>query len=192
MPRGRKRSAEGTVSSSTVVNASDFVAPGGGTQNDIAKLSKTLNLPVDTITAMMNCGGQGVASGRSSSRRSGGGGDAAGASAAAAMDPAMMNVWGDFMSEEMTSAPAAAPSAAAAASAAATATKEEEESKPAAAASSRSSAADESTVDGPRSYSLPIPPRMRLLSAGKKSNDEDYEVPTPGLLAQTGTLDASV
>lgn len=187
MPRGRKRSAEGTVSSSTVVNASDFVAPGGGTQNDIAKLSKTLNLPVDTITAMMNCGGQGVASGRSSSRRSGGGGDAAGASAAAAMDPAMMNVWGDFMSEEMTSAPAAATT-----SAAATSKKEEEESKPAAAASSRSSAADESTVDGPRSYSLPIPPRMRLLSAGKKSNDEDYEVPTPGLLAQTGTLDASV
>ena len=64
-----------------------------------------------------------------------------------------------------------------------------EESKPAAAATKTA----ESASSGPRSYNLPIMPRMNLASSGKKkSGDSNDNVPIPGLLAQTGTLDASV
>ena len=165
--------------------ANDYVAPGGGTEADISKLSTVLNLPTDATLAIMNCGGQGV---RSSGRRSGADEAAAGASA---LDPSMMNVWGDFMSEEMDSAPASsAPTAASSAS------------KPAAASSSNdaagittaqrvAAASSEDPSSGSRDYILPIQPRMRLVGKGKKSSNDD-DVPTPGLLAQTGTLDASV
>jgi hypothetical protein len=139
-------------------SSSAVIAPGGGTASDIAKLSHTLGLPIDAVTAIMNCQGQGV---RSSSRRSAGGGGAD-SNVAAAVDPSMMNVWGDFMAEEST--PAAAT---------ATATSTEAASKPAATTTTTSSAI---SWWGPRSYTLPIQPRQG----------------TPGLLAQTGTLDASV
>ena len=155
MPRKRK-SANGTEVSATHSSSAAVLAPGGGTASDIAKLSHTLGLPVDAVTAIMNCQGQGVRS----SRRSAGVTE----DATTAVDPAMMNVWGDFMAEESTSAnAAAAPSSAA-----------ESASKPAAATASKS--ASSSSSSGPRDYSLPIlPPEA-----------------TPGLLAQTGTLDASV
>lgn len=153
MPRKRKN-ADSEVSSTRPNNrsTSSVIAAGGGTANDIKKLSHTLGLPTDAVTAIMNCQGQGVRS----SRRGGVGDD--GAAAAAAMDPSMMNVWGDFMNEEMETAPAA-PAAAA--------SKEASSSKPASTSSSN---------NGPRSYILPIQPHAT----------------TPGLLAQTGTLDSSV
>ena len=142
----------------------------------------------------MNCEGQGVAS--SSSRRSGGGAAAA-AGSSSGMDPTMMNVWGDFMSEEMddvATQPAVAATASMTASAAA------------ASATSSSVPTASAATSGPRNYILPIQPRMRLIVDGKKpnkkngasSNGEDdtadgyYDVPKPGLLAQTGTLDSSV
>lgn len=162
MPRGgRKRSnAEGSTVSTF---ANDYVAPGGGTEADISKLSTVLNLPTDATLAIMNCGGQGV---RSSGRRSGADETAA---AASALDPSMMNVWGDFMSEEMDSAPAASSAAPAASSA----------SKPAAASSSNdaagittaqrvAAASSEDPSSGSRDYILPIQPRMRLVGKGKK------------------------
>ena len=190
MPRSRKRSTEGGATS--VSGTHNIIAPGGGTQSDISKLSKTLSLPSDTIAAIMSCAGQGV------TRRSTGGGtgsqDSNSAATAAAMDPAMMNVWGDFMNEEMDSAPPPAPSTAATATSSA---KADSSSKPAAAKKSEETAPTATTANasGPRSYVLPIQPRMHL-ETGKKSksnNDDKYDgVPIPGLLAQTGTLDASV
>ncbi|KAL9187601.1 hypothetical protein ACHAXT_005979 [Thalassiosira profunda] len=173
MPRGRKRAADGAAPG--VSGA--YLAPGGGTAADIAKLSKELDLPPDAVTAMMNCGGQGVRS----SRRSAGGDEAA---AAPAVDPAMMNVWGDFMSEEMA-APAPAPAASQPAAS----------SAPKASSGTTAVAASDEAAAGPREYVLPVPPRMRLENgkkASKKGGDEVYEAPAPGLLAQTGTLDASV
>lgn len=187
MPRSRKRSADGQSSSASSV--SGIIASGGGTASSVRNLARQLNLSYDATLAIMNCNGQGVAR---SSRR-GGGDDAAGASGGAgAMDPAMMNVWGDFMSEEMDSAPAAASSSSAPAPAAA-APAAAESAKPSPAAAAASSASDAAS-SGPRSYVLPIQPRMRLSTGkkGKGGDEEEYAVPTPGLLAQTGTLDASV
>ena len=174
MPRGRKRAADGSAAT-TSVSGTDIVIPGGGTQADITKLSHTLSLPTNTITAIMSCSGQGI------SRRSTAGGSSQESNpAVAAMDPAMMNVWGDFMADtsEFAAKPAAASDGA-----------PKEESKPAAATKTA-----ESASSGPRSYNLPIMPRMNLASSGeKKSGDSNNDnVPTPGLLAQTGTLDASV
>ena len=171
--------------------ANDYVAPGGGTEADISKLSTVLNLPTDATLAIMNCGGQGV---RSSGRRSG----ADETAAASALDPSMMNVWGDFMSEEMDSAPAAsAPAAASSASKPAAASSSNDGPSAAAGITTAQRVAAASSEDpssGSRDYVLPIQPRMRLVGKGKKSSNDDNEndVPTPGLLAQTGTLDASV
>ena len=178
MPRGRKRAADGSAATTSV--SGTVVIPGGGTQADITKLSHTLSLPTNTITAIMSCSGQGI------SRRStaGAGGSSQESNpAVAAMDPAMMNVWGDFMAD--TSEFAAAKPAASSDGA------PKEESKPAAAATKTAESASSS---GPRSYNLPIMPRMNLASSGKKKSGDsnDNDVPTPGLLAQTGTLDASV
>jgi len=173
MPRGRKRAADGSTTSTSV--SGTVVIPGGGTQADITKLSHTLSLPTNTITAIMSCSGQGIS--RRSTSGAGGGSSQESNPAVAAMDPAMMNVWGDFMAD--TSEFAAAKPAASSDGA-------KEESKPAAATKTASS--------GPRSYNLPIMPRMNLASSGKKKSGDsnDNDVPTPGLLAQTGTLDASV
>ena len=82
---------------------------------------------------------------------------------AVAVDPSMMNVWGDFMADESTTTTAAAAS---------TNDQAASTSKPAATTPSSTS----SSPSGPRSYALPIQPPKA----------------TPGLLAQTGTLDASV
>jgi len=176
MPRGRKRAADGSAATTSV--SGTVVIPGGGTQADITKLSHTLSLPTNTITAIMSCSGQGI------SRRStaGAGGSSQESNpAVAAMDPAMMNVWGDFMADtsEFAAKPAASSDGA-----------PKEESKPAAAATKTA----ESASSGPRSYNLPIMPRMNLASSGKKKSGDsnDNDVPTPGLLTQTGTLDASV
>jgi hypothetical protein len=156
-----------------------------------------LSLPPSAILAIMNCEGQGVAS-SISSRRGGGGAGAVAAGSSSGMDPTMMNVWGDFMSEEMDDA---APQPAVAATAASATSSSYEP-----AASTTASSSSTTMTSGPRNYILPIQPRMRLNVDGKKpnkkngssSNGEDntadgyYDVPQPGLLAQTGTLDSSV
>ena len=135
----------------------------------------------------MSCNGQGVA------RRSERGSSSQDSSAAGMMDPAMMNVWGDFMSEEMTSsssAPPAPSSAAAASSSTAAAGKSDDSTtKP---SSSGNAKKPEPSAEGPRSYVLPIQPRMYLGNGKKSSVNNNDNFPTPGLLAQTGTLDASV
>lgn len=155
MPRKRKSADGSEVSAHHNNSSSKILAPGGGTAADLAKLSHTLGLPVDAVTAIMNSNGQGI---RSSSRRGGGAGEDV--TAAAAVDPAMMNVWGDFMAEESTS-PADNNNDASA------------DTKPQAAAATTNTT---SNSGGPRDYALPIEPPTA----------------TPGVLAQTGTLDASV
>jgi hypothetical protein len=193
MPR-KKSTSTGVSSTGTAVSSSStnnlILAPGGGTSSDISHLSSTLSLPTSAILAIMNCEGQGMSS--SSSRRSGaaaGGGN--NNASAAGMDPSMMNVWGDFMNEEMETAPRAATTTTSAAAAPVL-------SSTAAAPSSTTTTA--SAASGPRNYILPIPPRMRLnVNGTKKSNKQKgdgdvngYDLPMPGLLAQTGTLDSSV
>ncbi|KAL7540137.1 hypothetical protein ACHAWF_006604 [Thalassiosira exigua] len=185
MPRSRRRTGGseggGGGGGGTGVSGT-YVAPGGGTKSDLLRLSDSLNLPYDAVHAVMNCQGQGVAS--RSGRRSAAREDEA--AAAATADPAMMGVWGDFMNEEM-GAPAPAPASAAPAPAA---SSEPASTSPAAAPSS---SAPSSSEEGPREYALPVRPRMRLSNGKKKANDDDDDdVPAPGLLAQTGTLDASV
>jgi len=106
--------------------------------------------------------GQGVRS----SRRSAGG--AADDLTAAAVDPSVMNVWGDFMADESTTTTTTA-------AAASTNDQAASASKPAA-TTSTTPPSTTSSPSGPRSYALPIQPPKA----------------TPGLLAQTGTLDASV
>ena len=147
----------------------------------------------------MNCEGQGVVA-VSGSRRGGGGSSAA----AAGIDPTIMNVWGDFMSEEMETSTTATTTTTPAATSftKTTATTTKSAASAASAAAAAAAAPSPSLSSGPRNYILPIPPRMRLIdgsskkssSSSKKSdaNDGYYDVPTPGLLAQTGTLDASV
>ena len=151
----------------------------------------------------MNCEGQGVVA-VSGSRRGGGGGSSA--AAAAGIDPTIMNVWGDFMSEEMettTTTSPAVPSSTKTTTTTKSATSAVSSSASAAAAATNSSYTT-TAPSGPRNYILPIPPRMRLIDGGSKklsssiskkndANDDGYyDVPTPGLLAQTGTLDSSV
>ncbi|KAL3776281.1 hypothetical protein HJC23_003151 [Cyclotella cryptica] len=116
--------------------------------------------------------GMGVRTSRSGARAASA--SEAGAGTGTAM-AAMSNVWGDWMSEEMTAAPPSSTAAAAVDVPANEADKEPADAKP---ASSTTAAAPTTAASGPRAYVLPLKPR---------SADT-----TPGLLLQTGTLDASI
>ena len=207
-PRGRKRKEDSSNTTSgnnpTVSGRSAIIAPGGGTASDISKLSHNLGLPIDAVTAIMNCQGQGVRT----SRRSGGGaagGAAVGVGAIGGAVGAMSNVWGDFMNEEMPASSSSAPQPTVAVDASARSKRGE---NPPSESTNANAATNSTSVDaattatttattnaqpsnGPRSYILPIPPRMKQ---PKETHDNSYDpiVPTPGLLAQTGTLDASI
>jgi hypothetical protein len=148
MPRSRK---------STPTDAPTVSLPSGGTAANLSHLSSVLGLPTSLVESIMTCQGFGVRARR-------GDGDAPAEGGGEAMT-AMSNVWGDWMSEEMTGA-ATASTAAASAPAAASATA------PAAAKT------EETKSTGPRSYILPLrPPSSQV---------------TPGLLLQTGTLDSTI
>ena len=137
--------------------------PSSGTQSDINHLSTVLGLPPTVCTAIMTCQGQGVRSRRS---------DAAAAAEPAPAMAAMNNVWGDWMNEEMTAAVATSGSTPAVSAAA-----EGREEKPTTTTSSTSAPAA-ATVEstGPREYILPV----------------EAPVSKPGILLQTGTLDATI
>ena len=160
-------------------------APGGGTQSDIDRLARQAGMSPNDVLAMMTCQGEGVVR---SSRRSAAGesqGSAA-ANAQPAVDPAMMSVWGDFMSDVATGGDGGPSSQAAPARSGKGSGAND---APQSSSSSRQpvslSAKPESS--GPRSYALPIRPAINL-----KSEKVNPDAPAPGLLAQTGTLDATM
>ncbi|KAL7479906.1 hypothetical protein ACHAW6_005625 [Cyclotella cf. meneghiniana] len=162
MPRPRKSSGNETTVS----------LPSGGTSADLQHLSTHLGLPLDVVGAVMTCQGMGVRTSRSSARTSGATDAGVAGTAGGEAIAAMTNVWGDWMTEEMT-APTDSNAAVATANVAASdADNEPTDAKPA------SSAAATTAAAGPRAYLLPIEPR----SANTK----------PGLLLQTGTLDATI
>ena len=164
MPRPRKSSGNETTVS----------LPSGGTSADLQHLSTHLGLPLDVVAAVMTGQGMGVRTGRSSGRTS----TAADAGVAGTVGgeamAAMTNVWGAWMTEEMTAAPDSTAAAAAvnANVTASDADNEPPDAKPASTATATIGSA------GPRAYLLPLKPR---------SDDTK-----PGLLLQTGTLDASI
>ena len=163
-------------------------APGGGTQSDIDRLARQAGMSPNDVLAMMTCQGEGVVR---SSRRSAAGGESQGSANAAssqpAVDPAMMSVWGDFMSDVATGGDGG-PSSQAAPDAKSGKGNGANDA-PQSSSSSRQpvslSAKPESS--GPRSYALPIRPAINL-----KSEKVNPDAPAPGLLAQTGTLDATM
>jgi len=157
MPPARKRRTR--TKSPT---ASEIVAPGGGTQNDVNKLAKNLGLPNDAVAAILNSEGNGLPSSRAS-RSSLGGAGTGGASS----NPVVSSAWADFMSDEgFGGSTAASTSATADASESNKRVKTDDYPKV-------NEVVDESA---PREYDLPI--RRHL--------------PSPGLLAQTGTLDSVI
>jgi hypothetical protein len=156
--------------------ASEIVAPGGGTQNDVDKLAKNLGLPNDAVSAILNCEGSGVVDGGRLSRSSNSsGGDTS--------NPVVSSAWADFMSEEgFGEGGSGAADADTDKDAKRVKTDEKEEvvvekQKPKQEANEPTTKAaaviDESL---PREYVLPIAPHK----------------PTPGILAQTGTLDSTI
>ncbi len=167
MPSTRKRRTR----TKSPTASSEVVAPGGGTQNDVNKLAKNLGLPNDAVSAILNCEGNGIPGGSSSrvSRSSIGSGGSN-------SNPVVSSAWADFMSEEGFGGGTTTTAAA---------TEDENESNKRtkvdddAAKSNKSdntggnAAAEEST---PREYELPILRHM----------------PSPGILAQTGTLDSVI
>ena len=192
MARGRKRKdapQESGVGSGGGSGRSAIIAPGGGTSTDIANLSRNLGLPTEAVTAIMTCEGKGVRSRRSSAANDG----SAAGGVGGAMNPAMMNVWGDFLNEEMPSSMGAVQGSAGDDGVAASAGLASRSAEKSSANDGVASVMAVTSSSGPRIYILPIPPRMRL-STDKDNEDDPYHdiIPTPGLLAQTGTLDSSM
>lgn len=166
MPSTRKRRTR----TKSPTASCEVVAPGGGTQNDVNKLAKNLGLPNDAVSAILNCEGNGIPGGSSSrtSRSSIGSG-------ISNSNPVVSSAWADFMNEEgfgggMTTGT--------------TATEDDNESNKRskmdddAAKSHKSDNAEKSAAEesAPREYELPILRHM----------------PSPGILAQTGTLDSVI
>ena len=162
----------------------EVIAPGGGTAADIANLSKHLGLEADAVKAVMSSRGRGV------SRRSRGSAadSEADAAAAAAVSAAGASAWADFFSEAAADADGGASGA--------------DQGVARADAAVSTAAVDE---DATREYVLPVLPLMANPADGgankatprkKKAKIIDtsgtYPYVTPGRLAQTGTLDATV
>jgi len=165
-------------------------APGGGTQYDIDRLARSTGLKSDDVLAMMTCQGEGVA--RSSRRSSAAGGSQQSqsqGSAAAAVDPAMMSIWGDFMSDVATGGDGG-PSSQDAAPAEKGGKGGANDAAPSASQPQPVSLSAKPESTGPRSYALPVRPAIRL--AGRSAGEAGPDAPAPGLLAQTGTLDATM
>uniref|UniRef100_A0A7S4HXX2 Uncharacterized protein n=1 Tax=Odontella aurita TaxID=265563 RepID=A0A7S4HXX2_9STRA len=136
------------------------IAPGGGTARDLANLGRHLGLDAEAVGAVMNARGRGTRRGDPQDSSSSGGANVKGASA-----------WADFMSDMGGGGGGDEPASKKARTGAAAAV---------------GGAIDE---NGPRSYDLPLRPRVRL--ADKDYDDEGGDAPAPGRLAQSGTLDTA-
>ena len=145
---------------------SEIVAPGGGTQEDVNKLAKNLGMESNAVVAILNSEGSGVASSRKS--RSAG-------SVVEGSAPVDSSAWSDFMTDEGFGGKEKEGDD--------SKTKDTAPAREVASASKRAkkevSAAKDVVADNGDSvkgYVLPIEPRKA----------------EPGILAQTGSLDAKM
>lgn len=173
MPTTRKRRTR--TKSPT---ASEVVAPGGGTKNDVDKLAKNLDLPTKAVSAILNCEGNGLPTPSLRNRRSSSGGTGADA------NPIVSSAWADFMNEEGFGASSSSAGDGTAASGAAKGTGDGDTDgsnkrlKSATDDEKKETKVPQAVVEhsGPRVYDLPI---------------HTYK-PDAGILAQTGTLDSLI
>eukprot|EP00979_Chaetoceros_neogracilis_P015689 scaffold6388_cov267-Chaetoceros_neogracile.AAC.1 len=87
MPPARKRRSRNQSPST-----SEIVAPGGGTQADVDKLAKNLGMESNSVSAILNSEGSGVASARRSR--------SSGADATESAPVAASSAWADFMTDD--------------------------------------------------------------------------------------------
>lgn len=162
-------------------STSPVVAPGGGTQEDVNNLASNLGMDASSVQAMLNCGGTGIGS-RTRNKASGD----------LEEDAPTSSAWADFMSEEGFG-DAAATTASGGDS---KAEEKVEDSKDV--TNGKGLAQDANDEDVKPIYILPIVPRMAIPnSKGKKkssskSDNKATNVITPGILAQTGTMDSQI
>ena len=199
MPATRKRRTRSKAPPSNQV-----VAPGGGTQTDVDKLASNLGLESSSVADILNCEGSGVAPVRRTRNGTNAGADGDDDK------PVMSAAWSDFMTEEGYEAgdKKTTTKDAKDTNKSEDNTEEGKEAKRAktdaaaqeskAAKTSSSSTTTTTTTkkkihpdDMPRIYELPLRPLMRPPSERANVNST-HKYPTPGLLAQTGTLDSTI
>jgi hypothetical protein len=159
----------------------EIVAPGGGTQADVNKLAKNLNMTTEEALDMLHSNGSGLLA-RSSRRASAEG--AEGSTAPAVQSSA----WADFMDDEGFGNDT-------------TTTTNDVEAEGDSKRIKTSNDTSSNPTGQVKDYILPIKTTMKppssSLSKKKKSNGADeseeyYKYITPGILAQTGSLDAKM
>jgi len=194
MPATRKRRTR----TKSPTNA-EIVAPGGGTQSDVNKLAKHLGLSGNAVSSILNCEGSGVASriSRSSTNNEEGAGNAgAGATSSA---------WADFMNEEgfgagdaptpSTTAPAATSTATSTSNN--TTTDEKDSNKKLKTNENEQQPKATSTNTESKKSTSPPPSSKPTIKSSAVDEQRDYQLPitvptpTPGILAQSGTLDST-
>jgi len=143
---------------------SEVVAPGGGTQADVNKLAHTLGIESDSVAAILSSEGSGIASARSSR--------SAGITAAAKSVDS--SAWADFMADDGSGGGDGDKKAA-------------EKGEETSAKRAKTETADASPTH--KEYDLPILTRMRPPS---DTSADPKKYVSPGVLAQTGTLDAKM
>jgi len=172
-----------------------IIAPGGGTREDVTNLARDLGMDYAAVLEVMNYQGAGVRVSRSSIAAA-----ASSGASSAYTTTSMNNTWAEFMSEEGVGVPKVDST-----ENTTTVTKRTKTSSPMKAPSSSRTKTVESTTMIPSThrYNLPIPPLMRIQtqdkatktgatkSFNKEEKEEGDSFPTPGLLAQTGTLESS-
>lgn len=192
----RKRSTRAKSPKSTEV-----VAPGGGTQSDVSKLASNLGLSSNAVTEILNCEGGGIAPAKRKSSR----GEEAGAASGSANGNggATSSAWADFMTEEgidgddnnkkedaskSSEDKSKSSQGEGATKTANDASSSNSDSNPNKRAKTQqddydnnnstttSASPEDSDPFAKRNYKLPIQPHL----------------PTPGILAQTGTLDSAI
>ena len=164
-------------------SSSEIVAPGGGTQADVNKLAHTLGLESDSVAEILSCGGNGIASERSSRSNSSG--------LVTDKKTVASSAWADFMADDGEggdgdASKSTAKESAAENGASGSGSGTRGSTKASTEESQNKRAKIESDV---KAYGLPILPRMRPPS--DTSSDPSKYV-APGVLAMTGTLDAKM
>ena len=164
------------------VKDSAIIAPGGGTKEDVSNLARDLGMDQDAVLAVLHSQGAGVRVSRSSA--------AAAHPGLTSNTPAMSSAWADFMNEQGVVPISSANAETTTKRAKTSPTKTNNVVVVAAAAAVSSVKTDNKS----RSYHLPIDPRMKIQSlktkTGKSNNEENDD--NGGILAQTGTLDATL
>jgi len=191
----------------------DIVAPGGGTRRDVNELARNLGLNGDAVTAILNCQGSGLQAVNGDSESTNNPTAAAGASAwadfmseegfgtAGSESKTVSNSAGE-KSSEIKSKPQDLSSKSSDISHRDQNDTEETKANKRARTDDSDDTSNDATATpnkmekGERQYILPIPPRTRFCQGGdfdENSVDKFYRdglLVTPGIMAQTGTLDS--